>query len=132
MLGQPSFDGFSEKVTAWQPFAAVRRTSAASTSGSQMAGSEHGMKRPGMGAAPLVDVPVVVGPDHRQRDVLVLGAGEQLAAELRERREAQRAEHAVGVHVLDPLVDVVAARAQLGERGRLDAVLLRAADRPPR
>src|SRR5271154_7306246 len=35
-LGQPNFDGFSEKVTACAPLAAVRRTSAASTSGSQM------------------------------------------------------------------------------------------------
>ena len=47
MLGHPSFDGFSENVTAWAPFGAVRRTSAASTSGSQIAGSAHGMNRPG-------------------------------------------------------------------------------------
>src|SRR3954447_23894590 len=46
-LGQPSFDGFSEKVTARAPMRAVRRTSSASTCGSQMAGSGHGMKRPG-------------------------------------------------------------------------------------
>src|SRR5580658_4632239 len=46
-LGQPSFDGFSEKVTAWQPLAATRRTSAAMISGSQMAGMDRGMKRPG-------------------------------------------------------------------------------------
>jgi hypothetical protein len=46
-LGQPSFDGFSENVTAWAPLAAVRRISAASTSGSQMAGSTQGMNRPG-------------------------------------------------------------------------------------
>ena len=45
--GQPSFSGFSEKVTAWQPFLATRRTSAAASSGSQMAGMERGMKRPG-------------------------------------------------------------------------------------
>src|SRR4051812_18943151 len=37
--GQPSFDGFSEKVTACAPLRAVRRTSSASTSGSQIAGS---------------------------------------------------------------------------------------------
>ena len=92
MLGHPSFDGFSEKVTA-APLAAVRRTSAASTSGSQMAGSEQGINRPGC-AAPVVDVPVVVRPHHGQRDVLVLGPGEELAAELGERREAQRAEDA--------------------------------------
>ena len=45
--GQPSRSGFSEKVMAWQPFSATRRTSAAMTSGSQMAGMARGMKRPG-------------------------------------------------------------------------------------
>src|SRR3984957_924603 len=45
--GQPSFSGFSENVTAWQPFLAVRRTSAAASSGSQMTGMDKGMKRPG-------------------------------------------------------------------------------------
>src|ERR1019366_9575775 len=47
MDGQPSFDGFSEKVTAWAPLAAVRRISAAMISGSQTAGIGQGMKRPG-------------------------------------------------------------------------------------
>ena len=46
-LGQPSLAGFSEKVTAWQPLAATRRTSAAASSGSQMTGRREGMKRPG-------------------------------------------------------------------------------------
>ncbi len=46
-LGQPSLEGFSEKVTAWQPLAATRRTSAAMSSGSQMAGMDRGMNRPG-------------------------------------------------------------------------------------
>ena len=41
-----------------------------------------------------------------------------------ERREAHRAEHAAGVHVLDALVDVAAAGPHLVEGGRLDAVLL--------
>ena len=45
--GQPSFSGFSEKVTAWQPFLATRRTSSATSSGSQMTGIDSGMKRPG-------------------------------------------------------------------------------------
>jgi len=53
----------------------------------------------------------------RRFDVLVLGAGEQLPAELRERREAERPEQAVGVHVLHPLVDVVGPWAQLVEGG---------------
>ena len=76
-----------------------------------------------VGAAPLVDVPVVVGADHGQGHVLVLGAGEELPAELREGREAQRAEDAVGVHVVDPLVDVPATGPDLVERGGLHAVL---------
>src|SRR3954465_7370968 len=46
-LGQPSFDGFSENVTARAPVRAVRRTSSASASGSQITGSAHGMNRPG-------------------------------------------------------------------------------------
>ncbi len=75
-------------------------------------------------AAPVVDVPIVVGPHQGQRQVLVFGAGEELAAELGEGREAQRTQHAVGIHVLHPLVDVVAAGTQLLERGRLEAVLL--------
>ena len=45
--GQPSFSGFSEKVTAWQPFLATRCTSSAPSSGSQMTGIDRGMKRPG-------------------------------------------------------------------------------------
>src|ERR1700761_6054731 len=45
--GQPSFSGFSEKVTAWQPFLATRRTSSAASSGSQMGGREGGVKRRG-------------------------------------------------------------------------------------
>ena len=79
-------------------------------------------------AAPLVDVPVVVGPQHVEAHVEVLRAAEQLAAELHEAREAHRAEQAVAVHVVDPLVDVVAAVADHVVAGRLDVVLL---GRPP-
>ena len=46
-LGQPSFSGFSENVTAWQPLAATRRTSSAMSCGSQIGGSASGMNRPG-------------------------------------------------------------------------------------
>ena len=46
-LGQPERSGFSEKVTAWQPLAATRRTSSAMTWGSQTAGMARGMNRPG-------------------------------------------------------------------------------------
>jgi hypothetical protein len=78
----------------------------------------------GVGAAPLVDVPVVVGPDHVHGHVEVLGLREQLAAELHEAREVHGGEHAVAVHVLDPLVDVPAAPPDPAQGGGLDAVLL--------
>ena len=46
-LGKPSFSGFSENVTAWQPFSAMRRTSAAISSASQSGGIDSGIIRPG-------------------------------------------------------------------------------------
>ncbi len=128
-LGQPSFSGFSEKVTAWQPILAdpadLLGRQVRVPDGRQGEGDEASRSA----AAPRLDVPVVVGPEHGQGHVLVLGAGKELAAELWEGREAHRAEHAVDVHVPHPLVDVPAAFAHVVERGRLDAVLLgRAAD----
>ena len=45
--GHPSLAGFSEKVTAWHPLAAIRWTSAAPSSGSHITGRESGMNRPG-------------------------------------------------------------------------------------
>ena len=41
---------FSENVKAWQPFLAIRRTSAAAFSGSNSGSSPQGMKRPGYAA----------------------------------------------------------------------------------
>ena len=46
-LGNPVFSGFSEKVNAWQPLAAMRRTSATIASWSQIGATASGMKRPG-------------------------------------------------------------------------------------
>src|SRR4051795_2281197 len=50
--GQPRAAGSSEKVTAWQPFFATRRTSSAINCGSQIGGVDSGMKRPGEGPHP--------------------------------------------------------------------------------
>src|SRR5437868_15094609 len=41
MLGHPRALGSSEKVTAWQPFLATRRTSSAMSCGSQMGGTDR-------------------------------------------------------------------------------------------
>ena len=53
--------GFSENVTAWQPFAATRRTSAAMSSRVPDRRDRERDEPARVGAAPLVDVPVVVG-----------------------------------------------------------------------
>ena len=74
--------------------------------------------------APFVDVPVVVGLQHDEREVLVVGLLEPAAAEAGQAREAHRREHAVAVHVLDPLVDQVRRRPHLRERARVQAPLL--------
>src|SRR5262249_41052926 len=55
---------------------------------------------------------------------LVGAVGEEPTGEARERREAHGAEHAVGVHVANPLVDVEATGTDLREARRFDAVLL--------
>ena len=124
MCGHPSFAGFSEKVTAWQPFFG----DAVHLVGHELRVPDRRDRQRDeparVRAAPLVDVPVVVRAQHVQPHVEVLRPREQLAAELHEAREAHRPEHAVAVHVVDALVDVPAALADLVERGGLDAVLL--------
>jgi hypothetical protein len=67
-------------------------------------------------------VPVVVGPDQRVGQVQVV-AEERAGGEGGERGEVHRRQHAAGVHVLDPLVDVVATGPHLVEALRLHAVL---------
>ena len=63
--------------------------------------------------APLLDHPVVVGLHAEQPQLLVLGLGEGLAAEAGEGREAQRRLDVVGVHVVEPGLDLVGARAHV-------------------
>src|SRR3954454_3031717 len=87
-------------------------------------GQRHRDEPVGIRAAPLVDVPVVVGLDDREREVLVGGGGEETSREAGERREVQRAEHAARVHVLHALVHVPAPAPHLLVRHGLDAVLL--------
>ncbi len=78
-----------------------------------------------MGAAPLLDVPVVVGLEQGAPEVFVIGAGEQLPGEAGDRAEAHGSEHAIGIHVLDPLVHVEAPGPHLRPRRRLEPVLVR-------
>ncbi len=76
-----------------------------------------------IGPTPLLDMPVVVGLHQRQGELMILG-GEQPAGETGERRKTHRAQDAAGVHVLDPLIDLVAARPDLIQTLGLQAVLL--------
>jgi len=82
---------------------------------------------PGIGAAPVVDVPVVVTLQQRLGEVLVFDTRPQLTAEPGHRREAQRPEHAVGVHVAHAIVDVPTSVTHVVERRGVDAVLSRRA-----
>ena len=78
--------GSSEKVIAVAPLRATRRTSCARRArASQSAESGSGMKRPGWLPAPLVDVPVVVGLEARERELAVLAAREEACPPCRRR-----------------------------------------------
>ncbi len=79
----------------------------------------------GMGAAPLVHVPVVVGPDHHEVDVPVGPEVQDLAGEAGPVREVQPCELAAGRHVAHTLVDVVATRTHVLVAGRVDVEHLR-------
>ena len=75
-------------------------------------------------AAPLVDHPVVVGLHAVQRELLVGRFPEHLPAEARERREAERAEDAGAVHVVEPRHGVVGGLGHLRVRDRIRRELL--------
>ncbi len=74
--------------------------------------------------APLLDHPVVVGLQAHEAEVPVARLHEELPAEARDRREAQRSEDPGAVHVLDARLRVVTAGAHLGVGHRLGAELL--------
>ena len=65
--GSRASSGFSENVTAWQPFSATRRTSSAISFGIPDRRDRQRDEAAGVRAAPLVDVPVVVGLQQRER-----------------------------------------------------------------
>ena len=77
-----------------------------------------------VGAAPFVDVPVVVRLDHDQVDVAVGPLVEHLAGKAGPVRKVQAGQQSAGVHVADPLVDVEAAGAHLVVARGVDVVHL--------
>ena len=76
------------------------------------------------GIAPVVHMPVVVGLDRGQGNRTVVVGLEALAGKAGEGREAQRAEHAIGVHVVHAGLDVEGAAAHLLVAERLHAVFI--------
>ena len=76
-------------------------------------------------AAPLVDVPVVVGADHHEVHVAVGSRAQDLAREPGPVREVQPRELAAGRHVEHAGVDVVAAGAHVLVAQRIDVEHLR-------
>jgi hypothetical protein len=78
----------------------------------------------GMRAAPLVDVPVVVGLDHHEVDLGIGTLVEHLPGEPRPVREVEAREITAGRHVEDAGVDLVAPRTHLVVRDRIDVEVL--------
>src|SRR5262249_36045390 len=78
---------------------------------------------------PFVDVPVVVRAYHRGGLFAILGFHEQLTAEAREGRKTHRSQYAVGVHVLDAAMNVVAAGPDLFDARGFHSELRRWASR---
>ena len=70
------------------------------------------------GVAPLLDHPVVVGLHAGERQLLVVGLVERLAAEPRERRERQRPVDPVELEILLALLGVVAPGPHVVVGGR--------------
>jgi hypothetical protein len=78
-----------------------------------------------MGAAPFIDMPVIIGAQMDQGVVLVRRLVEQAAVETHEASEIQRRSDAVDVHIVDARAGIVDTLAQLIEGGGLHAVFFR-------
>ena len=131
--GSPISCGRSGKVTDVKPRSALRRISATASVGVGQVGDPERHDALGVRRVPLLEEPVVPGPDAGQAEVAVLGVEEDAAAEAGDHgREVHRGPHAVDVHVAHPGVDVVAAGTHLVEAEGLQAVASRAGVRPPR
>ncbi len=122
--GRPAAWGISVNDTALAPLAATRSTSGGAEIGVPVGKDGQRDLAVGVGGAPLVDGEVVPGLDARVGEVLVLHVEERRAGEPGQRGEAELGLHAVLVHVLDPLVDVVATGSHLVEAHRIEADLL--------
>ena len=89
MLGRPRTVGLSLIETAWQPLSDRRFISATVASMSHTGSRAAGNEAPRIGAAPFIDVPVIVGAQMGQRLALVLSLSEQAAVDHREAGEVE-------------------------------------------
>ena len=78
----------------------------------------------GIGAAPFIDMPIVIGAQVGKCLRLVLGLYEEAAVNHREAREIERCGDPVDIHVSDTGVDIITTGTELRERRRLHAVFL--------
>ena len=113
-----------------KPRAALRRMSAAATSGSWIHASCNGITRSRCGPAHSSMCQSFHAPQRGEAEVAILALGEDRAREAGDqRREAERGEHPVDIHVVHAGFDVVATAPHLVEARRLHAPLRL---RPPR
>jgi hypothetical protein len=91
----------------------------------QKIGQLHRDDAPGVGSSPLLDTPVIPGPNGGEREFRVFGCELQpLPGEARqEGGKIHRGPHAGDVHVLHAVVDVPCASSHLIESRRFEAVL---------
>ena len=78
----------------------------------------------GVFATPLVDMPIVVGLNNGVGILRVFGFDKQGTFKAHKRTKAQRAQNAIGVHIIDTRVNIVTAFAHLRESGGFTAVLV--------
>ena len=88
--------------------------------GQQAAGDEATR----IGAAPFVNMPVIIGAQVDESLRLVFSLDEQPTVDHREAREIQRCRDAVDIHVSDTGVNIITAGTQLREGGWLHTVFL--------
>jgi len=105
-------------ATPWQWIA---RAAAGGVREGEPFGMDVRVERPG--TDPLSAGGWRADPEH-ERGILVVHRGEQASHEAGQRREVERSEQPVGVHVEHARLHVVTAGPELCERRRIDAVLV--------
>ena len=75
----------------------------------------------GVRASQFVDLPIVVGGNRHRRQFTVGHSCQPCTRKPGSGWEVDRSEHTVGIHVTNPLMDVVATGPHIGEADRVEA-----------